>query len=282
VTLALAEVLALEQDQGVHLLECSGNFGARGFGLLSAAAWHGVPLATLLERVQRLPDAARVLVTGFDQYSTPAGGSTPGASWIVSPEQWAKTGAFLATRMNGVPLPLDHGYPLRLFHPGWYGCSAVKWVQRIDWVGDDAPSTSQMIEYASRTQHVGVPALARDYAPPEIDPGAMPVRIEKHLGASGVCYRVVGVLWGGQARAERLGVSFDGGAHFETLSLPPCEAATDGDGCAGNTTWSLWELGWSPPAPGRYTIRCRIEAPVVRTRRLDAGYYARSVEIRQI
>lgn len=282
VTLALADVLALEQDQGVHLLECSGNFGARGFGLLSAAAWHGVPLSALLERVQPLPSAARVLVTGFDQYASPASGSTPGASWILSPEQWAKTGAFLATRMNGVPLPLDHGAPLRLFNPGWYGCSAVKWVQSIDWVADDAASTSQMIEYASRTQQVGVPALARDYAAPEIDPGAMPVRIEKLRGANGVCYRVVGVLWGGQTPVEQLGVSFDGGAHFETLSLLPCATPSESGGCAGNATWSLWELGWVPAAPGRYTIRCRIEAPVVRTRRLDAGYYARSVVIGEV
>lgn len=282
VTLALDDVLALEQDQGVHLLECSGNFGARGFGLLSAAAWHGVPLAALLGRVQALPGAARVLVTGFDQYSTPPGGSTPGASWILSPEQWQKTGAFLATRMNGVPLPLDHGYPLRLFNPGWYGCSAVKWVQSIDWVAEDAASTSQMIEYASRTQQVGVPALARDYAAPEIDPGAMPVRIEKQRGASGVCYRVVGILWGGQTPVEQLGVSFDGGGHFETLSLVPCAAPGDIGGCAGNATWSLWELEWLPAAPGRYTIRCRIEAPVVRTRRLDAGYYARSVVIDEV
>jgi DMSO/TMAO reductase YedYZ molybdopterin-dependent catalytic subunit len=273
VMLGLEELLALEADQGVHLLECSGNFRARGFGLLSAAAWSGVPLAALLERVQPLPSAARVLVTGFDQYTSGSGGSTPGASWILSPDQWRATGAFLATRMNGVPLPLDHGYPLRLFNPGWYGCSAVKWVQSIDWVADDAASTSQMLEYASRTQQVGVPALARDYAAPQIEQAAMPVRIEKHRGPSGVCYRVVGILWGGAAPVRELGVSFDAGQQFESLSLT---------GEHGNASWSLWSLDWLPPAPGRYTIQCRIESPSVPTRRLDAGYYARSVAIDEV
>src|SRR5262249_22520777 len=129
VTLALDEVLALEQEQGAFLLECSGNFRARGFGLMSAALWHGVPLLELLDRVRPAPGAARILITGSDAHAGSSPGSTLGASWVVSPEQAASTGAFLATRMNGQPLPLDHGYPLRLFNPGWYGCSCIKWVQ---------------------------------------------------------------------------------------------------------------------------------------------------------
>jgi DMSO/TMAO reductase YedYZ molybdopterin-dependent catalytic subunit len=273
-TLALSDVLALETDQGVHLLECSGNFRERGFGLMSAAAWHGVQLSDLLTRVEPAAGAARVLITGSDAHSRPSSGSTLGASWIVSPEQLAQTRSFLATRMNGAPLPLDHGYPLRLVNPGWYGCSAIKWVQSIEWVADDAASTSQMIEFSSRTHQVGVPALARDYAAPEIQPSAMPIRIEKRRSAAGVCYRVVGIVWGGSQPVRTLGVSFDGGARFEALTL--------GAGVSQNRTWSLWERAWAPAATGRHEILCRIEAPDVPTRRLDSRYYRRSVIIDEV
>jgi DMSO/TMAO reductase YedYZ molybdopterin-dependent catalytic subunit len=273
-TLALADVLALEVNQGVHLLECSGNFRARGFGLMSAAAWHGVKVTDLLARVEPAAGAARVLITGSDAHSRPSMGSTLGASWIVSPEQLAQTQSFLATRMNGAPLPLDHGFPLRLFNPGWYGCSAIKWVHSIEWVADDAASTSQMIEFSSRTHQVGEPALARDYAAPEIQQSAMPIRIEKRRSASGVCYRIVGIVWGGSQPVRTLGVSFDGGARFEALTL--------GGRVSQNRTWSLWEREWAPVRTGRHEILCRIEAPDVPMRRLDSRYYRRSVVIDEI
>ena len=269
VALDARDVVALERDQGVHLLECSGNFRARGFGLISAANWHGVPLTELLERVVPAAGAARIAITGSDAHSRASGNSVRGAGWIVSPEQLAQTQSFIATRMNGEPLPLDHGYPLRLVNPGWYGCSCIKWVESIEWVSDDAPSTSQMIEFSSRTHQVGQPALARDYAAPVIQQAAMPVRVEKRRSEAGLCYRLLGIVWGGSEPARRLGVSVDGGRHFESIPLQVTQ----------NRTWSLWEYEWAPLAPGRHDIVCRVEEPSVPMRRLDSGYYLRSVDI---
>jgi DMSO/TMAO reductase YedYZ molybdopterin-dependent catalytic subunit len=273
-TLPLAELLALERDQGVYLLECSGNFRARGFGLLSAASWHGVGLLQLLERVRPLPRAARILISGSDAHAAASSNSVTGASWIISPEQLARTGAFLATRMNGVPLPLDHGSPLRLFNPGWYGCSCIKWVQSLDWVADEEPSTSQMIEYSARTHQIGQPALARDYAAPEIQQAAMPIRVEKWRSEAGLRYRVAGIVWGGSQPISQLGLSFDGGIQFESVSL------------AGNVTqnrsWSLWSHDWAPAAPGSYTLVCRVQAPDVPMRRLDSQYYARHITLDEV
>ena len=272
VTLEASEVVALEREQGVHLLECSGNFRSRGFGLISAASWHGVPVSELLERVAPAPGAARLLITGSDAHSLPSGNSVRGASWVASPEQLASTQSFIATRMNGEPLPVDHGYPLRLVNPGWYGCSCIKWVESIDWVADDVASTSQMIEFSARTHQQGEPALARDYAAPVIQQAAMPVRIEQRRSGARTCYRVVGIVWGGSEPARRLGISFDGGEHFDVLPLQVTR----------NGTWSLWEYEWAPLAPGRYDIVCRVEEPSVPMRRLDSGYYARSVVIDEV
>src|SRR5712691_729453 len=116
---------ALEREaapQGVHLLECSGNSRAAHFGFLSAAEWTGVALERVLARIRPRSRAARVLVSGFDEHSVGDPGSVPGASWIFGLDQVRASGAFLATQMNGAPLDRDHGEPLRLVMPGWYGC----------------------------------------------------------------------------------------------------------------------------------------------------------------
>ena len=181
------------------MLECSGNARNGHFGLLSSAEWHGIPLSRVLERLSIRSEATRVSIAGFDDHSEPSSGnSTPGASWIFSFDELASTGAFLATRMNGEPLPADHGAPVRLFVPGYYGCTCIKWVNEIALVDDSAPATSQMVEFASRTHQDGTPSLARDYQPALMDQAAMPVRVEKWLADGRVSYRIVGISVGRQ------------------------------------------------------------------------------------
>jgi DMSO/TMAO reductase YedYZ molybdopterin-dependent catalytic subunit len=163
-----------EQSLGTHLLECSGNSLGGHFGLLSAADWHGVPLKDVLRISAVRPEATRVLISGFDQHSQPSANnhSTPGASWIFSFDQLESSGAFLATKMNGAALPPDHGFPIRLLVPGWYGCTCIKWVDQIELVDDGALATSQMNEFASRTHQPEAFELARDYLPAAIDAAA--------------------------------------------------------------------------------------------------------------
>ena len=272
----LDELVARSRDQGAHLLECAGNHRSGSFGLMSAATWNGVPLAEMLPEVTPSDSARAVLVTGFDEHSQPSvgGHSTPGASWILTFDQIEATGAFLATHMNGEVLPLDHGYPLRLVVPGWYGCTCIKWVQSLTWVDEDAPATSQMIEFASRTHQDGVPALARDFNAPSIQQAAMPIRIEKWRDELGVFYRIVGVLWGGQRPAPRLQLSFDGGVRFENVDLNPPVGQ--------NQTWTLWHHIWEPPRTGEYVLQCRVPDPDIPTVRLDSAYYQRSTIVDEV
>ena len=99
--------------------------------------------------------------------------------------------------MNRKPLTKDHGAPIRLIVPGWYGCACIKWVNKITLVDETAEATSQMQEFAVRTGQQGVPKLPRDYKPATIDQAAMPTRIEKWLVNDRIDYRVNGILWGG-------------------------------------------------------------------------------------
>jgi DMSO/TMAO reductase YedYZ molybdopterin-dependent catalytic subunit len=274
--LSLNDLLLREKPMGIHLLECSGNGDFSHFGMLSAADWAGVPLYDLLEeKAAILPTATRVNVSGFDKYSTPYGpNSQPGASWIVSLDDLKTTGAFLATKMNGAPLTPDHGFPVRFLVPNWYGCACAKWVNEITLVDDTAPATSQMQEYATRTNQNGVPALAKDYGPASIDQAAMPVRVEKWRLNGALVYNVVGVMWGGSKPTDALMIRFNPDLPFEKVDVCPKQTT--------NSTWTWWSHVFRPPAAGTYEMLLKVDDPTILQRRMASGFYARKVAISEV
>lgn len=272
--LSLDDILPLVKPQGVHVLECSGNSDGGAFGLMSAAAWAGAPMEDVLALLSIDAAATRVLVSGFDEHSVPSSHSTPGAAWVFTFEELLERGAFLATEMNGVPLPPDHGAPVRLYVPGYYGCTCIKWVNEIALVDDDVAATSQMTEFASRTHQSGTPTLARDFRPAAMEQAAMPIRVEKRRFADGVAYRVVGIMWGGSAPTDALAISFDGGVGYERVSVCPAQAS--------NQAFTLWEHVWRPAATGTALIRLAVDDPSVPTLRLDLGWYDRAVAIDEV
>ncbi len=271
-SLSMEDLEPFVGPQGPFVLECSGNRGS-GFGLMSAANWDGVLIEDLLKRMSLKSNATRLLISGIDEPAVPSKHSIRGASWIFSFEQLVEAGAFLATRMNGEALPPDHGAPVRLYIPGWYGCTAIKWVDELRLVGEDEPATAQMREFASRTHQRGVPDLARDYRAAIADQAAMPVRIEQWRVGGATRYRVVGILWGGQKVFDQLTLRFNPGEPFVPVQVCPA--------MQHNQPWTLWSHVWDPPGPGRYKMRARIDDWSIPTRRLDQGWYDREVEIRQ-
>ena len=193
----LKNLLSAVESQGPVLLECSGNARDLRYGLLSVADWAGISMKEIIRQAQPTSKAQSILIGGYDEdshlpltqppYKTH---SWPTCSWIFTIDQLVEAGAFLATQLNGVPLPKDQGASVRLVVPGWYGCVEVKWVNQIKFVDDNEPATLQMQEFASRTfqkmhldesnpQPPGLaPELARDYRPATIDQVAIPVRAE--------------------------------------------------------------------------------------------------------
>lgn len=271
---SVSEISRQAKKMGVHLMECAGNARAAHFGMMSVADWTGVPILDLIESTRPDAAASQVFISGFDQYESPSATSVPGASWIFTMDELKSAQAFLAAEMNGEPLSRDHGAPLRLVMPGWYGCACIKWVNEISIVAEDSAATSQMQEYASRTMQNGVPQLARDYQPATIDTAAMPIRIEKWAVAGKVKYRVVGIQWGGSERVTALEIRFNPEEDYVPVDhVAPAAAAS---------SWALWTHAWTPRQPGPYIIRLRVRNSRTRTRRLDAGAYVRSVEITEI
>jgi len=272
-TLTIPEIAQMSEPQGLHLMECAGNTREGHFGLLSVADWAGVPLAKLASHIQPVEKGGRLLISGFDTYSSVSLTSMAGASWVFTWEELMTAGAFFATKMNGQPLTPDHGAPVRLVVPGWYGCTCIKWANEISRVGDDAEATTQMQEFAQRTHQKGVPRLAREFEQARIDPAAMPIRVEKWQVNGGLKYRVVGISWGGPERAKALTIQFNPGENFVPVDhFSPVKA----------DTWAFWTHAWTPPQPGPYVIRMRVTEPQVHTRRLDMGFYARAVRIEEV
>ncbi len=261
------------RPKGVHLIECAGNSRATRFGLMSTAEWSGVPLEQLLREVEPLPTAKAVRITGFDQHSQGSTNSEAGCSWIFTRHQLVSAGAFLATRMNGQALPLEHGFPARLVVPGWYGCCCIKWVQRVELVDGEQPATSQMREFAARTHQDGVPRRAADFRPATIDRAAMPVRVEKWRVDGKIRYRVVGIDWGGDRSVGKLRIRFHPQNPYQPVTTQP-----EGD----SSRWAVWHHLWAPIVPGRYLIQLEIGDPPVLSRRLGAGLYLRGIAVDEV
>jgi hypothetical protein len=198
----------------------------------------------------------------------------PGASWVFPLASLDRLGAFVAIRINGESLPADHGKPVRLVVPGWYGCAWIKWVNDIRLVGDREPATSQMKEFAGRTHQTARHDLAANYTPADIQTAATPIRVEKRRLSGGFEYRIVGIVWGGTSPVDRLAIRFGTDDSWKPFSICPMPTT--------HAIWSLWEYRWRPPSGGLYDISLKVPDPTVPQRRLASGYYLRQIQISEV
>jgi hypothetical protein len=113
----------------------------------------------------------------------------------------------------------------------------------------------------------------RDYRAPLIEQAAMPVRVEKWLVDHKVKYRVHGIAWGGDRPVSGLEIRFNPEEDY---------VAVDDFRRATNDPWTFWNHAWTPTKPGIYFIRLKSKESGIPSRRLDAGYYTRSVEVTEV
>ena len=283
--LNLDAIAKQSMSMGPHLFECSGNGNPSNFGLMSVAEWDGIPLTGLVSGLTPTKDATAVLVSGFDHIGQVSQRSIVGASWVFPLASLDQLGAFLALRMNGDPVPADHGRPVRLVVPGWYGCTWIKWVNEIRLVGPDEPATTQMVEFANRTHQAEPFKLAKDYTPADIQTAATPVRVEKRRTPAGIEYRIVGIIWGGTKAVDRLAIRIQAPSPTPQAAADLSTGFTPFSVCPMPKThamWSLWEYRWKPTEPGIYDIALRVADASIPQRRLETGYYMRQVKIEEV
>ena len=136
--LSLEDLSKYEQVKIPAVLQCSGNGRSLykptvpgvgwGKGAVGNAEWEGVRMAEVLERAGIKPGMAHVHLHGADGPPMP---KTPAYLRSIPLDRATAASTLLVTRMNGEPLPILHGGPIRLAVPGWSGNHWIKWLRRL-------------------------------------------------------------------------------------------------------------------------------------------------------
>ena len=167
-SLSLEDLRARPSVTRAVTMECAGNGRARLephivsqpwlLEAVGTAEWTGVPVRDLLEEAGVADGAVEVLFTGLDRGVE---GGVEQSYQRSLPVDEASDGPLLAYAVNGEPLPPQHGFPLRLVVPGWYGMTSVKWLARIDLLDEPFDGYQQAVGYRMRAQR-GRPRHAGD------------------------------------------------------------------------------------------------------------------------
>jgi DMSO/TMAO reductase YedYZ molybdopterin-dependent catalytic subunit len=258
-------------------LECAGNGRANLsprplsqpwlFEAVGTAEWTGTPLRPLLEEAGALDGAVEVVFTGMDRGVQ--GGVEQQYERSLTIQEAARDEILLAYAINGQPLPPQHGFPLRLLVPGWYGMTHVKWLRSITVVSSPFRGYQQEPAYhvTSTWDELGEPVtrmLPRSLMVPPGIPDFMPRT--RRLGL-GTCV-IEGKAWSGRGRIVRVEVSHDGGRSWSDARL-----AGDGDDFA----WQSWRYEWDVRAAGEYELCCRATDAAKNVQPLDAPWNAHGV-----
>ncbi|MFF0585131.1 sulfite oxidase [Streptomyces sp. NPDC003781] len=267
VDFSLADLKRLPSVTHSAFVECAGN--GRGYftsqqgqevsgtawtlGAVGVARWRGVRLADVLRRAGVGPRAVDVLPRGLDDDYVTADGTNLGRVRRPLPLSKALDDVLLAYEMNGVPLPPDHGYPVRVLVPSWIGVASIKWV------GDIQVSARPLYSPWNTDFY----RLFGDAHP---DGGSAPLTRQTIKSAweldgraelaAGVTHRLTGRSWSGAGGIVRVGVSTDGGTGWTAARL---HDAPRRDG------WVRWSTLWRPPSPGSYTLLARATDSTGRT-----------------
>jgi sulfane dehydrogenase subunit SoxC len=238
-------------------LECAGNGRAalspRPLSqpwLLEAvgtAEWTGIPLLGLLEEAGVDEDAVDVLFGALDRGVE--GGEEQQFARSLPLAAALREEVLLAYAMNGRPLPPQHGFPLRLVVPGWYGMTSVKWVERITLLDQPFDGYQQARGYRLRqTPDEDGEPVSRMLPRSLMVPPGIPDFATRERTLEPGPHTVTGRAWSGFGPVERVEVSADGGASWSDARLgrQPSRWA-----------WRPWEWDWDPREPGRYELCCR-------------------------
>jgi DMSO/TMAO reductase YedYZ molybdopterin-dependent catalytic subunit len=253
-TLSLRDLHNLPSQTMVVTLECAGN-GRTQFepaipgekwdlGAVSTAEWTGVPMMEVLDRAGIKPSAREVLFRGAD------GGSVDGRREAIRFERSLSVAdargddVLLAYAMNGEPLPIQHGYPLRLIVPGWYAVASVKWLTEVEVLAHAFEGHYQTdkywYEWSRDERTVREPVAVQRVRALIADPSA-----DTEVPSGDAVIR--GVAWSGAAPIARVEVSVGDGEWRDARLV----------GERRRHGWQWWELVAHLESQGPTIVRAR-------------------------
>jgi len=255
-SLSLEEIRSRPRTTAPVTFECAGNGRVRLSPrpvsqpwlseAVGTAEWTGTPLRPLLEEAGLKDDAVEIAFAGLDR------GIEGGVEHIfersLTLDEALRNDVLLAYEINGVPLPPQHGFPLRLVVPGWYGMANVKWLERITAVPEPFAGVQQAKNYRFKADadDTGTP-LSRMRPRALMVPPGTPDFPERRRFLPPGRHELVGKAWSGWGPIARVEVSTDGGRTWSDARLT--------DGAPG--AWSPWTFEWDASEPGEVELRCR-------------------------
>jgi sulfane dehydrogenase subunit SoxC len=256
-TLSLEDLRARPATELAVTMECAGNGRAHVephvvsqpwlLEAVGTARWRGTPLAGLLAEAGVRGGAVEVLFTGLDRGVE--GDEEQDYARSIPVAEALREDVLLAYEVNDVPLPPQHGFPLRLLVPGWYGMTSVKWLARIDVLEAPFDGYQQRHSYRLRQEEdeVGEPLSRIQVRALMVPPGIPDFLTRARVVRAGEV-ELEGRAWSGEALVTGVEVSTDGGATWDYAEL---EADS-----LGRWAWRRWRYIWDA-RPGQFELCCR-------------------------
>jgi sulfane dehydrogenase subunit SoxC len=256
-TLSLDEIRSLPLVRARVTMECAGNGRAllepRTSGqpwlqeAVGTAEWGGTPLRLVLEQAGISTGAREVVFTGLDRGVEDRVEQSFERS--LSLEDAVREEVLLAYEMNGQPLPPQHGFPLRLVVPGWYGMASVKWLRQITVVEWPFGGYQQRRAYRLRQleDEEGEPLSRMLPRALMVPPGIPELLSRERFLPLGACL-IEGRAWSGHGPVTWVRVSTDGGATWNDADLGSRPSPW---------SWTTWSYVWEPDREGEYELACR-------------------------
>ena len=237
-------------------MECAGNGRARLeprpvsqpwlHEAVGTGEWTGTPLRGVLEAAGIKRKAVEILFTGLD--SGVEGDEPQTYARALPLAEALRDDVLLVWGLNGGALPPQHGFPLRLVVPGWYGMTNVKWLARIEVLDRPFDGYQHSVSYRLRAHEddPGVP-VTRMMPRALLAPPGVPdfMSRTRHLEPGPVLLE--GRAWSGWGAVESVSVSTDGGGSWEEADL---------DAPVGDHAWRRFSITWDAQ-PGEHVLCCR-------------------------
>ena len=255
-TLDLDMIKAMPKVTRPITMECAGNGRARMHprpvsqpwlnGAIGTAEWTGTSFADVLKQANPHPTAVDIVFTGEDVGME--AGEVQRYQRSLTLDQAMHDEALLVYEMNGAALEPQHGFPLRLLVPGWYGMTSVKWLRTIDVIDQrfDGHYMDGTYRYRNSTDVLGEPVTHQRVRSLMAPPGIPDFYHRKRMVTAGR-HQLIGRAWAGRLTVARLEVSTDGGQTWTDADLEPSKAA-----CC----WQSWRFDWHAE-PGETTLQAR-------------------------
>ena len=255
-TLNLAALRAHPRRTIPVTIECAGNSRARLSPrpisqpwlneAVGTAEWTGTPLAAVLAEAGTLPVAVDVGFTGAD-HGIERGVEQDYARGLTLADALADD-VLLVDEMNGAPLPPQHGAPVRLVVPGWYGMAHVKWLRQIEVLDRPFDGFQNVTAYRLKQADESGDPVTRIRPRALMVPPGFPDFMSRIRVVTTGQVLLAGRAWSGHGQIARVEVSTDAGVSWNDSDLGPSQ---------GRWAWRSWSFPWQATSPGPTELWCR-------------------------